>query len=190
MDERRSIGLGPDTEGVRTRRLPRSAFLVGVTLMMGWLLLSSSSSAQTNGAHTRTCNRLQAALERAGQRGSAAQGAASRLQRLGCVTTGPTTTVAPGSPTTTVPVCPLPGGGFGPCPTTTLPGGPATTVSPGTTVPGGPATTVSPGTTFVPSTTVVPTTSTTAPGGSTTSTTLPRCSPVTTTGVTTVPCVP
>ncbi len=180
MDERRSDSSVAGSEGVRRRQVPWRGALVVLALVTGWMLPASVGSAQISGAQ-RACSQLQAALERVGDRGSARQALVSRLQRLGCPTTGPTTTFF--SPTTTVAVCPLPGGGFGPCPTTT-------TGSPGTTVPGGPTTTGSPGTTFVPTTsTLVP------PGGPTTvpvSTTLLPCSP-TTTGqfpVTTIPCAP
>lgn len=166
MDERRSA-----------RRLRWRGALVVLALTTGWLLPSAAGSAQTNDAQSRLCSRLQAALTRVGDRGSAGQALVARLQRFGCATTGPTTTVG---------ACPLPGGGVGPCPTTTG--------APGTSVPGGPTTTGSPSTTFVPTTsTLVP--PTTSPGGSTTiapSTTLLPCSP-TTTGQfppTTVPCVP
>lgn len=185
MGERKSHSSAAGTEGVRRRPRPWRAFLVGLALVLGWWLPSSVGSAQTNGAQARACSRLQEALTRVGDRGSARQAVTSRLQRLGCATTGPTTTfgptttaVFPDSTTTSVHQdCVLPGGGIGPCPTTT-------TVAPGTTLPGGPTTT-----TLVPPTTLPSGPTTVAP-----TTTLAPCLSTTTSSTifapTTVPCAP
>ncbi len=190
MDERQS-----------GRRLPCRGVLVVLAMATGWSLPSAAGSAQADDAQTRACNRLQAALTRVGDRGAAANAIAARLQRFGCTTStlGPTTTFIAGTTTTVVHQdCPLPGGGVGPCPTTSVVGpgttvGPVTTVGPGTTVgTGGTTSTVGLGAT---TTTVGP--ETTAPGDGTTvpspSTTLPRCSTTTTSSgqvPTTIPCAP
>jgi hypothetical protein len=192
MDERANGGSAAGGDGARGRGLPWRGGLVILALTMGWLLPSSVGSAQTSDSDL--CSRLQAAQTRVGDRGLTSDAISSRLERYGCTTStlGPTTTFVAGSTTTSIHEdCVLPGGGIGPCPTTTIVGppttvGPGTTIGPGTTLPGGGATTttVGPGTTF--------------PGGGTTvpspSTTLPPC-PITTTSstsipTTTIPCAP
>ncbi|HYX45132.1 MAG TPA: hypothetical protein VE760_08835 [Acidimicrobiales bacterium] len=190
MEERGSAGSAAGTGGFRRRGVPWRAFLVGLALVLGWSLPSSVGAAQTPGAQTRACSRLQAALARVGNRGSAAQALTSRLQRLGCTTTGPTSTFGPTSTTvqaTTTSVvvvdCPLPGGGVGPCP--------STTVASSSTVPGATTSSVPGGATtssiFAPTTVV---------GGPTTSFLPPPssvpCSTTTSAGpaITTIPCLP
>ena len=195
MDRRGSDRSAAGTKGVRRRRAPWRGMVVALALALGWLLPSSVGTAQTGGAQPRVCRSLQAALERVGDRGSAAQALTARLQRFGCATSGPTTTAAGATTTSVHQDCPLPGGGVGPCPTSTTivvvdcigPDGqfipcPSTTVGPGTTsppstIPGGSTTTTvgpPPGT---------PTTVVTTPG--------PCSSTSTTPGqVTTIPCVP
>lgn len=202
MDRRESDRSVAGTEGTRRRRSPWRGMVVVLALTLGWFLPSSVGTAQTTGAQTRACSRLQAALARVGDNGSAAQALTARLQRFGCATNGPTTTVAAGSTTTSVHQdCVLPGGGIGPCPTTTtmvvvdctIPGGqlgpcPSTTV--GTGNPGGSTTTL-----FRPPTTFL--TTTFPPSGPTMaapSTTLPPCSSTTTSQgqipTTTILCAP
>lgn len=190
------------TGGTSERRLTWRGIVIAVTLVAGWMLPSSVSGAQTNGAQTRVCTQLQRVQERLANHPAARQALAARIQRLRCV--GPTTTtVGQGTTTTTTHIdCPLPGGGVGPCPTTTVvPPGP-TTVPPGststvpTTLPPGASTTttVGPGSGNTTSTVAPPTS---APGGPTTTgppTTLGPC-PTTTTGPggtlpTTIPCLP
>jgi hypothetical protein len=159
MEERRS-------QSTRSRQLPWRAALVALALVGGWLLPPSAGTAQTGGsAQPRVCRSLQAALDRVGGRrsGAAAQAIAARLQRLGCATTGPTSTV--GSTPTTIAAtttsvhqdCQLPGGGVGPCPSTTVgTGNPGTTTTipfPPTSLPGGGSTVPSPSTTLPPCTT-------------------------------------
>jgi hypothetical protein len=194
MNERGSDSSAAGAEGVRKLRLPWRGVVVALAMVMGWMLPSSVSAAQATGAQSRACRQLQAALNRVGDRGSARQALVSRLQRLGCTTSGPTTTAAPAMTTTTSHFdCPLPGGGVGPCPTSTTMF-PGSTV-PGSTVPGGSTTT-----SFFPGTlapTSVPPPPTSDPTGPTTSSTLPPC-PTTTTIAnapttfppTTVPCAP
>ncbi len=175
MDRRESDRSAAGTKGIRRRRSPWRAMVVVLALALGWFLPSSVGSAQTTGAQTRACSQLRAALARVGSNGSAARALTARLQRFGCATNGPTTTFAlPGSTTTSVHQdCVLPGGGIGPCPSTTVqsgnPGGTTTSILfPPTSVPSGP-------------TTVPP------------STTLPPCSPTTTSQgqiPTTIPCAP
>jgi hypothetical protein len=166
MNERTRNSSPTGTEGIRSFRLPWRGVVVVLALLMGWFLPMSVGAAQTDGARTRACSRLQAALARVGDRGAAAQALSSRMQRLGCTTSGPTTTSSSGpTSTTVVPGTSVPGGS----PTSVAGGPPTSSVFPGTTVPGGSTTSSSvfpgPGHT-APPTLVFPTT-TTVPGGST-----------------------
>ncbi len=139
---------------------------VTLALLAGWMLPESASEAQAGSqARARACRQLQAALNRVGNRQAPRQALISAMNRLGCNGSAATTTSVPATTTTSIVVvdCPLPGGGVGPCPTSTI-----TTVSPPTTQPGD--------------------TTTTGP-----STTLPPCSTTTTlNGIppTTIPCQP
>ncbi len=181
----RGGGSAAGTGGLRGRRLPWRGVVIALALVAGWMLPSSVSGAQANGrdARSRVCSRLESLQARVADHPSARQALASRLQRFGCTTSGPTTTSVPGPfPTTTV----VPGT-FPPTTavTTTLPPGATTTTVPvgGTTSSVFVPTTAPPGapTTLSPSTSLVPPPS------------LPQCSSTTTaTGpvVTTVPCVP
>ncbi len=178
-------------------RLTWGAVVVGLALVAGWMLPSSVSGAQTNGGggQSRVCAQLQRVQQRLADHPAARRALTSRLQRFGCSTSGPTTTtIAQGTTTTTFHLdCPLPGGGVGPCPTTTVvPPGP-TTVPPGSTSTA--PTTIGLG----PTTTTIgpPPTTTATPGGPVTTgptTTLGPCA-TTTTGPggippTTIPCLP
>lgn len=169
MDERGSDSSAAGNREVGRSRLPWRAALVVVAMTAGWFLPTSVGTAQTNGAQTRACSRLEAALARVGSHGSAGQALAARLERLGCAATGSTTSSSsPGSSTTSIHVdCTVPGGGLGPCPTTTTLFG--TTSTAPTTLPGGPTT--------VPQTTTLPP----CPTTTTSSTLFPP---------TTVPCAP
>lgn len=125
------------------------ALAVALALLAGWMLPASASGAQPGaGARARACNQLQAALRRIGNRQAPRQALLSAMNRLGC-NGSPTTTAVPATTTTSTLFvdCPLPGGGVGPCPTSTI-----TTVSPPTTQPGD-TTTTGPSTTLVPCTT-------------------------------------
>ena len=126
MDERTSWSAA-DSHDPRRRRRPWRGVLVALALAGGWLLPSSVGDAQTNGtAQSRVCSRLQAAVARVGDQGSARQALTARLQRFGCLPTGPTTTATPGTvtPTTFTPTSLAPPPGV----PTTVPGG--TTVPP------------------------------------------------------------
>ena len=160
MNARGRDSSAAGTERVRRFQLPWRGVVVLLAMIMGWMLPSSIGSAQTSGAQTRACSRLQAALARVGDRGAAAQALSSRLQRLGCTTSGPTSTSSSG-PTSTL-VTTTTG-----APGTSVPGGSTTSsVFAGTTVPGGSTTTTVPGGTTVPGpTTSIPSPSTTVPGG-------------------------
>lgn len=118
----------------------------------------------------RVCNQLRAYQAAFAAFPSAAQALETALARYGCTGSGGTTTTFPGTTSTTFHEdCQLPGGGIGPCPTTT------------TSIPNGPSTS-GPGTTGVPPTTLPPCTSTTGfppttiPGLTTTST-MQTCQP-------------
>ena len=179
-----------EAEGSRRPRLPWRGALIVLAVLAGWSITPSVDAAQSNSARgrdgaasladdaqSRVCRRLQNALATLGDRESTRQALSSRLELFGCTGPQPTVTVTTLPATTTTSIhfdCPLPGGGVGPCPTTTTV--PSTTTSGPTTT-----TTTRPGatTTLPPPTTLppCPSTTTTDPPVSTTSTSVPSCVP-------------
>ena len=94
----------------------------------------SGAAHVTPDAQARICSELASAQSRFGHHQSVDEAVAARMRRYGCPGSQPSSTITtlPGTTTTTFHLdCPLPGGGVGPCPTTTT----STIVFPGTTVP-------------------------------------------------------
>lgn len=158
-------GSGHVGERSRRRAMRRRVAVVAATVAVV-LQLQSPAPAQVPAAYlARVCAALQGVQVAFPGSDVVRQALAPLLARFAC---GPavSTTAAPGTTTTSVHLdCPLPGGGVGPCPTTTL-----TTLAPTTLPPG--ATTVPPPSTTLP------------PCPSTTMTSMPN------TTVTTIPCQP
>lgn len=151
---------GPGTISGRGRTLRRWAvLLVGVVAAVTQV---HATQAQVPPVHSifqaRICQALLVVRADFGANDFVRQALAPFLARFGCTPT--TTTIASNTTTSTHLDCQLPGGGIGPCPTTTVVTIPPTTFPPGTfptssttsTIPPCPSTTTT--TIFMPTTTI------------------------------------
>ena len=159
----RTNGAGGATPvGERRRRglIRRMAVLVGAAAAVIQVQQSPAPAqlSPVSGAHqARICEALRSVDAAFAGNDLVRQALAPWLASFACGPSQPNTT-SPGSTTTTTSHfdCPLPGGGVGPCPTTTfttfpvptLPPGATTIVTPTTILPPCPSTTSMPNTTF------------------------------------------